>query len=181
MCLNLRRHARLLWAFLLTGGVTIMLACAVQADSISSAREGSSIRDKGLPSTGRDDAETPSSSSVALGVAVRHVKLQPDEPIEGAETSTLVFDVYNGADSSITDVVVSVSFLEATAGHSKRPRIIVGPFEIRLKQVLLADYSVHYELRLRNLSSDCSCVPAIEVLDARVLVGSTLESTLPLR
>ena len=58
------------------------------------------------------------------------------------------------------------------------PRVIGGPFKILMKEVLLADYSVHYELRLRDLSAACGCVPAVELLSARV-VESALESALP--
>lgn len=181
MCPNSRRHILwLLWAVLLAGGATVRLAAAVYGGpSISSPREDLSIRDKGRPPTDRDDAEKPPSKWSAVGVAVRHVKLERDQPIDGAPTSTLMFDLYNDAGASVTDVIVSVSLLDATAKDLSAPRVIVGPFEIRLREVLLADYSVHYALRLRNLSSDCGCVPAIEVLDARVLVGSDFEYTLP--
>lgn len=180
MCLNSRRHILwLLWAVLISGGATVSLAAGVHDEPSISSREDLSIRDKGRPPTDRDDAEKLRSKWSAVEVAVRHVKLERDQPIDGAPTSTLMFDVYNEAGASVTDVIVSVSLLDATAKDFSAPRIIVGPFKIHLKEVLLADYSVHYALRLRNLSSDCGCVPAIEVIDARVLVGSDLEYTLP--
>jgi hypothetical protein len=147
-----------------------VLATASQAaTSISSQRPE--------PSTGV--TEQPRESS-AVPVEVRHVKLRGDEPIDGADSSTLVFDVYNKTGEKVTDVVVAVSFLDASVPPSSSPRVIVGPFEIQLKQVLLADYSVHYELRLRNLSAACGCVPKVEVLYARVL-DPNLESSLQLK
>jgi len=157
-----------------------MLAGVVHAEpSISSLREALSTRDKAQHRTEPDGAANVPNTGRAPAVTVREMKLKPDEPIEGAQSSTLMFDVYNEAAASITDVVVSVSLLDATVKDSSDPRIIVGPFKIRLKEILLADYSVHYELRLRNLSSDCGCVPAIEVLDARVLVSSNFGSAQP--
>jgi len=159
-----------------------MLACEVNADSsLFSAREALSIRDKAKSSTAGDDVEKFPTSSGVLGVAVRHVKLEPDQPLEGAETSMLVFDVYNETGGSIREVIVSVALVEATAQESRGAGVVVGPFKIRLKEALLADYSVHYELRLRNLSADCRCLPTVEVLDARVLLDSERGSTMPLK
>jgi hypothetical protein len=38
--------------------------------------------------------------------------------------------------------------------------------------VLLPDYIFNFEMRLRNVSSVCSCVPTVEVVAARVIFGT---------
>jgi len=182
MLLKSRQHSWLLPALLVAVGVTVSLAVPLYAEpSIPSLREAPWSPDRAWPAADLDDAESVKETQKGAHVLVRHVKLQSDDPIEGAPTSTLVFDVYNDTGGSVTDVTVLVSLLDAAAGDSKTPRVLVGPFKIRLEEVLLADYSVHYELRLRNLSPDCGCVPVVDVLDARVFVDANLERVFPSR
>lgn len=170
---NLFRTRVLLLNALLSGaGMVVPVAESHAGLSPVSLIPALSIRDKRQLPPDNDGGDNAPRAKSAVGVAVRHVELESAEPLEGAPSSTLKFDLFNEVGSSITDVVVSVSFIEVAATRSAVPRVIVGPFEIRLKKVLLADYSIHYELRLRNLSADCLCVPTVRVLDARTLLGS---------
>jgi hypothetical protein len=112
-----------------------------------------------------------------FGIAVRDVKLERAEPIEDAESSTLAFDVYNELDMAVSGVTISVSVLgPVREDAAERRAVIVRPFEVRLKEVLLPGYSVHYELRLRNMSAEWECVPQIEVLDARALADTPVDA-----
>jgi hypothetical protein len=46
----------------------------------------------------------------------------------------------------------------------------VGPFTIRGEVVLEAGYSLNYEMLLRSFSSDCYCMPNVEVVSVRSLL-----------
>jgi len=112
---------------------------------------------------------------------IRDVKLEDARPLPGDEApvTILKFDVYNELDLSIADVVVAVSVLGPEAGTAPLSRdVVVRPFKIRLSQVLEPGFSVHYELRMKNLSATCDCVAMLEVLDARV-VGETVDAAVP--
>jgi hypothetical protein len=105
--------------------------------------------------------------------AVRSIKLEPASPISGDDTPAAImkFDVYNELHLSIADLVLAVSVLGEPGGDSssKSRVVLVRPFNIRVSQVLQPGYSIHYELRMRNLSASCDCLPKVEVLAARVL------------
>ena len=115
-------------------------------------------------------AEATKPSKNASAVTIRDVQLERADPIDDMPTATLTFDVHNTIESSVTDVVVGVSVLGAPAPDGPQvPTIVVRPFTIRLREVLLAGSSIRYELRLRNLSSDCTCTPKVGVMDASIL------------
>ena len=46
-------------------------------------------------------------------------------------------------------------------------RAVLKPFTLRTEATLEPGYSVDYEMRLRNLSARCQCVPKVEVVSAR--------------
>jgi hypothetical protein len=164
-----------LWllAVVAAGCTAVFLAGPLEArPSISSPCGQGSARGTGGPARLVALQQGPDTWAAA-GIEVRQIKLEGNEPIDGVDSSTLMFDVHNETGENVTDVVVSVWLLDATVPDCAGPRVIVGPFKIQLKEVLLAGYSVHYELRLRNLSSECRCVPAITVLDARAFVDAS--------
>jgi len=113
--------------------------------------------------------------------AVRDIKLEPASPVDGDESPTamLKFDVYNEVDLSIAGVVVSVSVLGESSGLTPEVRpVLVRPFKIRVSQVLQPGYSVHYELRMKNISADCDCLPRVEVVEARIVEELEIDSAL---
>jgi hypothetical protein len=179
MCLNSRRRVIHRSIFLLSACAVFAAAFEVQAEVFASSRPGEvSSRDR-VTTLGALDARN-ATDSATTAVAARNARLERAEPIGDSESATLTFDVYNEVDVSVTDIMVSVSVLGTVVPDSPDlRRVVVQPFKIRLKEVLLAGGSVHYELRLRNLSPDCDCVPTVEVIDARVLADTGLENSLP--
>lgn len=111
-----------------------------------------------------------------LPVVVRNAKLERSTP---ADSVKLTFDLFNESETPVSDIVLSVSVLGAPRDDAPGIRVeVIRPFAILLKTVVLAGYSIHYELRLRNLSSECDCVSTIKVLEARIApdVGDAEES-----
>jgi hypothetical protein len=179
MCLNSLRHAMHRWIFLLSACSVVSAAVAVQAEVFTSSLPGDvSIRDRVTTHGGTLDSRK-ATDSATTAISVRNARLERAEPMGESESATLLFDVYNEVDASVTDIVISVSVLGTAVPDSPEVRrVVVRPFKIHLKEVLLRGCSVHYELRLRNLSPDCDCVPTIKVIDTRVLADTDLESSL---
>jgi hypothetical protein len=125
-------------------------------------------------------AATAAPSPNATAVTIRDVQLEHADPIDDMPTSTLTFDVHNTVESSVTDVVVGVAVLRTPKADSQEaPGVVVRPFTIRLREVVLGGSSIRYELRLRNLSSDCACTPKVGVIDARILSEPAATSQSP--
>jgi len=82
--------------------------------------------------------------------------------------ATLKFDVHNESLRNLASMVLSISLAEAPREGSGNavPTVLVGPVKVLAKRLVLPGYTVHYELRLRNISSDCGCVPTVDVLEA---------------
>jgi hypothetical protein len=83
--------------------------------------------------------------------------------------TVLKFDLLNASVNRLADPVLQISIVEKTEPSALR-RILVGPFTIRGEVVLEVGYSVNYEMLLRNFSSDCHCVPNVEVVSVRSLL-----------
>lgn len=104
-------------------------------------------------------------------IAVRKIRLAPAPPIDGASSARVTFDMYNEGDRSLGDIVLQVWLLEEARREpaDARRAVVAGPVTIRTKAALSPGYSLSYEIRLRNVSADCGCVPSVDVVSARVL------------
>lgn len=106
----------------------------------------------------------------ALGsVIVRHVRLEPAPPIQGSPSALVRFDVHNQGSRDVADIDVKV-FLLATSSEDHAPvspTVLAGPFTIRTKRALTPGDRFDYEVRLRNLTSDCDCFASVDVVGAR--------------
>jgi hypothetical protein len=89
-----------------------------------------------------------------------------DAPIPSA---ILKFDMLNDGGSKVTDIVIQISMLERPRDERAlgSRRFVVNPFMIRGSVTLEAGYTMNYEMLLRNLSTDCACVPNVVVISAR--------------
>ena len=69
----------------------------------------------------------------------------------------------------MTDIVVRIVLVRSRpADQPDTPRTrVAGPLEVRSPSELSPDYSFHFDIRLKNLGSDCGCEPVINVLSAR--------------
>jgi hypothetical protein len=152
----------------LTAATCLALVGVPRLAAVSSLTHALSESSDGIP--------TPKRFVAVTAVTIRNVALEPADRIDDVESTTLSFDVHNESDASVGDIAVSISILDPNEDSSDR-RVVVRPFTIRMKEVLLAGYSMHYELRLRNLSADCSCEPAVELIDARVLFESSVDGS----
>lgn len=102
-------------------------------------------------------------------VRIAHVRVEAAGDVEGEPASLLMFTVENGGDLTLRDVDIEIAFLERVpVGEADAdPRVVVGPFTIRMNRALESGYSASYELLLKNLSADCGCVPRVIVTSAR--------------
>ena len=125
------------------------------------------------PAAAESDASIRSSRerprSTGTPVRVRNIRLEASPPVDEAESATLKFDVHNESLRNLASMVLSISLVEAPRDGSVDavPTVLVGPVKVLATRLLLPGYTVHYELRLRNISSDCGCVPTVDVLEAR--------------
>lgn len=108
-------------------------------------------------------------------ITIEHVTLEPAAPIGGAPAVRVTFEIYNRGVDELTDIVLTISLLTPPqrTGQEAEPSLIAGPLIIRSKVVLQPGYSFAYDITLRNVSVDCSCVPAVDVVDARRVTSST--------
>jgi hypothetical protein len=102
-------------------------------------------------------------------VRVENVRLEAPVPAEALPSALLKFDVFNGTSTSLTDVVLEISILEKPATTELVGRAVVRPFKIRGTVVLEAGYTINYSMLLRNVSSDCRCVPNVDVVSVHWL------------
>ena len=61
------------------------------------------------------------------------------------------------------------SIREKAVDLAVTPRTIVGPFMVGGHATIEAGYAVDYELLLKNLAPDCSCLATVRVVSAREL------------
>ena len=100
-------------------------------------------------------------------VAVRNVQLASAPPVDEEPSAFVRFDVFNEGEQDVSPVVVEIAILETPPRVGEAvplPTPLVGPFRIRAKTALKAGYSVHYELRLRNVFASCDCIATVDVV-----------------
>jgi hypothetical protein len=94
-----------------------------------------------------------------------------------AETSPsmfLKFEISNEGSTSVSDIVLEISIVEKPQSEQPNfaPRVVVHPFTIRGNVVLRPGYTMNYEMLMKNLSSECSCVATVAVVSVRSLPDS---------
>jgi hypothetical protein len=100
---------------------------------------------------------------------VGNVRLEAPVHAEVLPSTLLKFDVFNGAPTPLTDLVLEISVLEKPALTELSGRALVRPFQIRGNIVLQAGYTVNFEMLLRNLASDCRCIANVDVVSVHWL------------
>jgi hypothetical protein len=99
-----------------------------------------------------------------------HIRLEQAPPIKGRPSVNLKFDAFNDSVDDLTDIVLKVSIVQRS--HSAtNPEVIGGPYIIRGSVLLRPGYSMGYEMRLRNLTTQCDCVASVRVVSARPSAG----------
>jgi hypothetical protein len=102
-------------------------------------------------------------------LTVENVRLEAPVHAEASPSTLLKFDVFNGASTPVTDLVLEISILEKPALTGLSGRAVVRPFKIRGSVVLQAGYTLNFEMLLRNLASDCSCIANVDVVSVQSL------------
>ena len=64
-----------------------------------------------------------------------------------------------------------VSFVEQRLSDDaeSQPRILVGPVTFTTRDVVQPGYVLGYEMLFRNRSTECGCIPSVQLLSARSL------------
>ena len=102
---------------------------------------------------------------------IENLRLEAAPPKAPQPSAILKFDLVNDTWVQVTDLVMSISFVETRLPDTSTtpPRVLVGPVTIRVGEILNAGYALQYEMLFRNLSSDCECSPNVAILSARLL------------
>jgi hypothetical protein len=98
----------------------------------------------------------------AVPVKIQNLRLEPALNVDTTPSSVMAFDMVNTGATSITHIVFQMSVVSKTL-------VLLGPYTIRTRFVLDPGYTVHYELQLSNLSTDCDCAPSVTVFSARTV------------
>jgi hypothetical protein len=145
-------------------GVVLASGLGVHADI------GSSV-DPGVDTPLRSIPKAVGLPPVNLVPALRimHVRLEAPPADAPTPSAVLKFDMLNDGGSKVTDIVIQISMLERPRDEHELSsrRFVVKPFMIRGSVTLEVGYTMNYEMLLRNLSSDCACVPNVVVISAR--------------
>ena len=118
-----------------------------------------------------DVMPTPGVPTHVQPLRIDHVRLERAPRTETSPSAILKFDLLNEGVDRMTDVLLEVSILEQPPpGESLQSRrVLAGPFNIRGTAVLQPGYTMNYELLLRNVSSECSCIARVVVTSARAV------------
>jgi hypothetical protein len=106
---------------------------------------------------------------VELSIKDVRLELVPQSETPATPLAALTFEMCNDGASSLTDILVDIFIVRKPhVPHLDTPPTVpAGPYRIRGKIVLRPGYTMHYEMRLRNLPQDCDCVPTVEVVSVR--------------
>jgi hypothetical protein len=102
-------------------------------------------------------------------IAVRRLRLESAPPIDTLPSVNLRFELLNVGPDRLADIVVQISIVETmgpddTTAHAE---VLAGPFTVRGKVTLAPGGVMKYDMRLRNLTTDCGCHPAVVVVSVR--------------
>jgi hypothetical protein len=102
-------------------------------------------------------------------LAIENARVEPAPVTEGAPSALLKFDLLNKGLTMVREPTLRISVVEKPDPHTvlSQRRVLVPPFVVRgINITLEAGQTFSYEMLLRNFSSDCNCVPYVEVLSA---------------
>jgi hypothetical protein len=165
-----------------SGGACAVLSCAailVMASGYAEARSHRyDVKSSSLTGGDRKSAPQPAVDAPAIlgsvsSLRVQNIRLESAPPAPLPPSSTLKFEMLNDGASRLTNIVVEVSVNRVRKDDSNLPPdVLVRPFLVREKVVLLPGYSIEYEVRFQNLAPDCECVPRVEVVSVEALAES---------
>ena len=99
---------------------------------------------------------------------IKNVRLEAAPPDVPTPSTVLKFDVLNDGAVRVTDLLIQIGIrTKESTDRSRPPQIIVGPFSVAGYATIEAGYTLNYEMLLRNLSPDCSCVADVSITSAR--------------
>lgn len=102
-------------------------------------------------------------------VHINDIRLEAPPRQTPEPASILKFEMLNDGERRVTDVMLEIAIREKAADIAATPRTIVGPFLVGGHATIEAGYAVDYELLLKNLAPDCSCLATVRVVSAREL------------
>ncbi len=102
-----------------------------------------------------------------LPLSIGNVQLRSAPDIDATPSAFIMFEVTNEGWQSVTDIVVEISIVEKSHRPDATRKVLVGPFTIRGKVTLDPGNALSYEMRLRNLSSDCNCLGTARIVSSR--------------
>jgi hypothetical protein len=102
-------------------------------------------------------------------VHISDIRLEAPERRTTEPASVLKFEMLNEGERRVTDVMLEIAIREKATDVVETPRTIVGPFLVGGHATIEAGYAVDYELLLKNLAPDCSCLATVRVVSAREL------------
>ena len=153
--------------------IGFLIACATVL-SYGANVQGADSSDQASRSWSTDDvrsapAANPSDSHPLCHI--ENVRFEPAPLTKGSPSVVLKFDVFNDSETRLTDFVMRVSFVEKRFSDDaeSQPRILVGPVTFTTRDVVEPGYVLGYEMRFRNLSTECGCIPSVQLLSARSL------------
>ena len=144
---------------------TAVLTCLVALDAADANGQARQSAAAGAVIESRSDKAADRAPDAR--VAVRNVQLASAPPVDDEPSAFVRFDVINEGEQDVSPVVVEIAILETPRRVGEAvplPTTLVGPFRIRAKTALKAGYSVHYELRLRNVFASCACTATVDVV-----------------
>lgn len=112
---------------------------------------------------------SPEQPAIPSALRVSDIRLEPQAILEREPASMLRFSLENDGIVQMRDVVLTIAVFEKQTQPTATPKVIVRPFQLRTPATVEPGYFVEYEMLLRNLSTDCNCVPRVEVVSARAV------------
>lgn len=112
------------------------------------------------------DASASGSSAVPLTIA--NVEVQRGPYIELSPTTDVTFELTNTAATAYRSVVLEVSMVSGDGAREAdaAPLVLAGPVAIRSTFELQPGFTMLYQMRLRNFSTDCDCHAIVKVVSA---------------
>jgi hypothetical protein len=110
-------------------------------------------------------------------ITIQNVRLEPAPPLDHRPTVRLKFEMHNEGPAAVSDLVLTASLVTRQPEADGSRPVVAGPFIIHMKSALAHGYSFEYEVRLRNVSIECNCVPTIVTLSAQTSPVGGVEST----
>jgi hypothetical protein len=113
-------------------------------------------------------SEMVGAQSGAHHLLVRNVRMEPAPTIRSVPSSFLRIDVENLGPAGTSDVTIEVTvFPRNDSAGDDHVEPLAGPYRIRGRVDLDVGSTVSFEMRVRNLESDCACrVDAAVVSDS---------------